>query len=234
MKWSWLVGIGLSLWGALLLPSGAQAKGELVASSDPNCYGSEPKNATFVATRYTYVFSGSCNLTQTRLALRVSVPWTGVGTFDPTTGQAAEDIIVPAPKISEPSRPYGRFKATMHCSADPWLNPTAQCDQIVPTVDAPLDRTAPNAQGYRPEPLAPNIVDTIRARRRPFTSFMNQDAVNNLNRRYGAYQAQNKTNQAIRQFKKNPGILGRGIEQSDQPSQESPATTPSSKEGTAP
>lgn len=232
MKWSLSAGVGLSL--TLLSPSGLQAKGELVGAGDPNCYGSEPKNATFVATRYTYVFSGSCNLTQTRLAIRVSVPWTGVGTFDPTTGQAAEDIIVPAPKISEPSRPYGRFKATMHCSADPWLNPTAQCDQIVPTVDAPLDRTAPNAQGYRPEPLAPNIVDTIRARRRPFTSFMNQDAVNNLNRRYGAYQAQNKTNQAIRQFKKNPGILGRGIEQSDQPSQESPATTPSSKEGTAP
>ncbi|MFO0730997.1 MAG: hypothetical protein U0361_08395 [Nitrospiraceae bacterium] len=152
---SLLVGIGLFLWSPLLLPSAAQAKGELISFNDPNCYGSEPKNATFVATRYTYVFTGSCDLAQTRLAIRVSVPWTGVGTFDPATGQAAEDIIVPAPKISEPSRPYGRFKATMHCSVDPWLNPTVQCDQIVPTVDAPLDRTAPNAQGYRPEPWHP-------------------------------------------------------------------------------
>ncbi len=229
MQWSLVVGIGLALSGAVLFPSGAQAKGELVASSDPDCFGSEPKNVTFVSTRYTYVFTGSCSLAQTRLAIRVSVPWTGVGTFDPTTVQAAEDILVPAPKISEPSRPYGRFKTTMHCSSDPWLNPTVQCDQIVPTVDAPLDRTAPNAQGYRPEPLAPNIVDIVRARRRPFTSFMNQDAVNSLNRRFGAYQAQHTTNQAIRQFKKVPGILGRGIEQGDQPSQETPGTGPSSK-----
>ena len=227
MNWSLIAGIGFSL--TVLSPLEAHAKGDLVAPNDPTCYGSEPKNATFVATRYTYIFSGSCNLAQTRLAIRVSVPWTGVGTFDPTTGQAAEDILVPAPKISEPSRPYGRFKTTMHCSSDPWLNPTVQCDQIVPTVDAPLDRTAPNAQGYRPEPLAPNIVDIVRARRRPFTSFMNQDAVNSLNRRFGAYQAQNKTNQAIRQFKKVPGILGRGIEQGDQPSQETPGTGPSSK-----
>lgn len=227
MNWSLIAGIGFSL--TVLSPLEAHAKDDLVAPNDPTCYGSEPKNATFVATRYTYIFSGSCNLAQTRLAIRVSVPWTGVGTFDPTTGQAAEDILVPAPKISEPSRPYGRFKTTMHCSSDPWLNPTVQCDQIVPTVDAPLDRTAPNAQGYRPEPLAPNIVDIVRARRRPFTSFMNQDAVNSLNRRFGAYQAQNKTNQAIRQFKKVPGILGRGIEQGDQPSQETPGTGPSSK-----
>ena len=227
MNWSLLAGIGFSL--TVLSPLEAHAKDDLVAPNDPTCYGSEPKNATFVATRYTYIFSGSCNLAQTRLAIRVSVPWTGVGTFDPTTGQAAEDILVPAPKISEPSRPYGRFKTTMHCSSDPWLNPTVQCDQIVPTVDAPLDRTAPNAQGYRPEPLAPNIVDIVRARRRPFTSFMNQDAVNSLNRRFGAYQAQNKTNQVIRQFKKVPGILGRGIEQGDQPSQETPGTGPSSK-----
>ncbi|MCW5795247.1 MAG: hypothetical protein U0319_01425 [Nitrospira sp.] len=227
MNWSLIAGIGFSL--TVLSPLEAHAKDDLVAPNDPTCYGSEPKNATFVATRYTYIFSGSCNLAQTRLAIRVSVPWTGVGTFDPTTGQAAEDILVPAPKISEPSRPYGRFKTTMHCSSDPWLNPTVQCDQIVPTVDAPLDRTAPNAQGYRPEPLAPNIVDIVRARRRPFTSFMNQDAVNSLNRRFGAYQAQNKTNQVIRQFKKVPGILGRGIEQGDQPSQETPGTGPSSK-----
>ncbi|ODT46349.1 MAG: hypothetical protein ABS70_01000 [Nitrospira sp. SCN 59-13] len=232
MKCSWFAGVGLLL--TLFSPSGAQAKGDLVGSGDPNCFGSEPKNATFVATRYTYIFSGSCNLAQTRLAIRVSVPWTGVGTFDPATGQAAEDILVPPPKISEPSRPYGRFKATMRCSADPWLNPTVQCDQIVPTVDAPLDRTAPNAQGYRPEPLAPNIVDTIRAGRRPFTSFMNQDAVNSLNRRFGAYQAQNRTNPAIRQFKKVPGILGRGIEQGDQPSQASPSVTPPSRETPTP
>jgi len=127
-----ILGVKLSLWMALPFPSSVHAKGDLVDSNDPTCCGSEPKSTTFVTTRYSYVFSDSCHLMQTRLAMRVSVPWTGVGTFAHLTGQAAEDILVPAPKISEPSRPYGRFKSTMHCSADPWLNPTVQCHPIVP------------------------------------------------------------------------------------------------------
>ena len=48
---------------------------------------------------------------------------------------------MPAPRIDEPSRPYGHFQATMHCSSDPWLNPNIKCDHIVPSVYAPLDNT---------------------------------------------------------------------------------------------
>jgi hypothetical protein len=207
----WALCLGLTL--NLTSSTSVLAKGELVGGPGIGCYGGEPKNATFTATRYTYIFSGSCTLLQTRYDIKGSVPWTAVGTYDPATGQAAEDILVPAPRTDQPSRPYGRFQASMHCSADPWLNPNVKCDHIVPVVDAPLDRTAANAKGYRPAPLAPLITSSVISNNRPFTSFMTQDAINSLNRRYGAYEAQHKSDAVIRQLKKNPGILGRGIEQ---------------------
>lgn len=226
-------GLCLGLTLNLALSNSALAKGELVGGNGIGCYGSEPKNATFTATRYTYIFSGSCTLLQTRYDIKGSVPWTGVGTYDPATGQATEDILVPAPRTDQPSRPYGRFQASMHCSADPWLNPNVKCDHIVPVVDAPLDRTAANAKGYRPAPLAPLITSSLMSNSRPFTSFMTQDAVNSLNRRYGAYEAQHKSDAVIRQFKKNPGILGRGIGEA-QPAEPTPSepTAPQPKSGT--
>ena len=61
-------------------------------------------------------------------------------------------------------------------------------------------------KGYRPEPLAPNIVDTIRARRRPFTSFMNQDAVNSLNRRFGATRHRTKPIKPSANSRKSPAF----------------------------
>ena len=208
------------LWLSMTLPHNAHGSGELIAADDHYCYGTGPQNATFTPARYTYVSAGDCNLTQTRLNLDVTVHWSGVGTYDPPTGRAAEDIIVPAPRIDQPSRPYGHFQVTMHCTADPWLNFTVKCDHIVPTVDAPLDHTGPNARGWKqPYPLAPMIIGTIQQNGRPFTSYMSQDAVNNLNRQYGVYQAQQKTERLQKAYqlppnlKIKPGpILPRGIE----------------------
>jgi len=150
------------------------------APDDPNCMGAAPQSADFKTVPYTYVFTGVCDLTITRLQIPTKVIWTGVGRWDPTKGQAFEDIIVPAPRIDEPSRPYGRFTATMHCNADPWLNPSMKCNQISPKVDEP-------AQKYGQ--LGPEITQTIYADARPFTSIMREDAVRSLNAQYQTYLA---------------------------------------------
>lgn len=189
-----------------------RGSGELLSVDDHSCYGSGPKNVTFTPTRFTYVFSGSCTLTHTRLNLDVTAPWTGVGTYDPPTGHTAEDIIVPAPRIDQASRPYGRFQATMHCPADPWLNPNVTCDHVVPSVYAPLDNTSPNAMGWKqPFPLAPMISGQIQQQARPFTSSMDQNSVNNLNRQYGAYDAQQKAERQAQKFQRElqmrPGFI---------------------------
>jgi hypothetical protein len=195
----WLA--GLCFFAGMGSPRISFGSGELIPASDLGCYGAGPANVNFTPTRYTYVFSGSCYLLQTRLNLPVTVPWTGVGNYDPTTGQSSEDIIVPAPRIDQPSRPYGRFLASMHCSADPWLNPNMKCDHISPSIDAPLDNTAPNAIGWKQAfPLGPVITGTIMQTGRPYTSTMSQDAVNNLNRQYGAFQAKNEADMAARRL----------------------------------
>lgn len=223
MKHLVFIAAGLCLWLSAIVPHEALGSGELIPGDDHGCYGDEPKNANFTSTRFTYVFTGSCQLAHTRLNFDVSVPWTGVGTYDPPIGQAKEDIIVPAPRIDQPSRPYGRFLAVMHCSADPWLNPYVKCDHILPTVDAPLDHTGPNAKGWRqPYPLAPFITGAIQQTGRPYTSSMSQDAVNKLNRLYGAYQVQHQSETPLSKFKVAPGILRRGIEE-EQPERLSPA-----------
>lgn len=199
--------------------------GELLPVDDHGCYGDGPQNVTFTPTRYTYVSAGQCTLAHTRLNLNVTVHWTGVGTYDPRSGQTAEDIIVPAPRIDEPSRPYGHFQAVMHCSSDPWLNPGVKCDHIAPTVYAPLDNTAPNAQGWKqPYPLAPVIAGTIQQTGRPYTSGMTQDAVNKLNRQYGVYEAQQKNEKLRQKLQIHPGFVGpRGVE-GEQPIEPVPVT----------
>lgn len=210
----------LCLCLSLTLPYGALGSGELIPADDHGCYGNGPENATFTPTRFTYVSAGYCTLTHTRLNLDVTVHWTGLGNYDPRTGQTAEDIIVPAPRLDQPSRPYGHFQAVMHCSRDPWLNPDVKCDHIAPTVYAPLDNTAPNAIGWKqPYPLAPIITDTIQQTGRPYTATsMNQEAVNKLNQQYGVYlaqqQAERQTQRFQRELQMRPRFIWpRGVEQ---------------------
>ncbi len=207
------------LWLSIAFSKEARGSGELIPADDHGCYGNGPATVTFTETRFTYVSAGDCYLTQTRLNLDVTVHWTGVGTYDPRTGQTAEDIIVPAPRIDQPSRPYGRFQASMRCSRDPWLNPDVKCDRIVPTVYAPLDNTAPNAKGWKqPFPLAPIIIGTIQETGRPYTATMSQDAINKINRQYGAFEAQQKAERQAQKFQHElqmkPGFIRpRGVEE---------------------
>jgi hypothetical protein len=239
MRNALLIALALTVWLNVGMLGESMGSGELIPGDDHGCYGGDPKNATFTTTRYTYVFTGSCLLTHTRLNLDVSVPWTGVGTYDPPSGRAAEDIIVPAPRIDQPSRPYGRFLAVMHCSSDPWLNSNVKCDHNVPTVDAPLDHTAPNAKGWRqPYPLTPIITGAIQQNGRPFTSMMSQDSVNQLNRQYGVFDAQQKAARQTQKFQRElqmkPGLIKpRGIEGTN-PAEPAEPAVPAPESGTKP
>jgi hypothetical protein len=221
MKQALVIALLVTAWLNVGLVPKAFGTGELIGGDDTGCYGVDPSNITFTSARFTYVFTGSCHLLQTRANLPVVVPWTGVGTYDPPTGHTAEDIIVPAPRIDQPSRPYGRFQATMHCSRDPWLNPDVKCDHIAPTVYAPLDNTPPNAIGYKqPFPLGPWITGSIQQTGRPYTSMLTQDAVNKLNQQYGAFDAQQKAERQKQKFQHElqmkPGLIRpRGIEGSE-------------------
>ncbi len=208
MKQFWLFSLTLCLWLGFGLPPDASGSGELVGYDDPGCYDAGAlKNATFTPARFTYVFAGTCDLAITRLNLPTKVPWTGVGTYDPPTGQTKEDIIVPTPRLDQPSRPYGRFQATMHCNADPWLNPNITCDQISPTVWAPLDNTAPNAMGWKqPYPLGPIITGSIQNSRQPFTSGIGRAS---LNAQYQAHlAAERKTERFRRVISQPPASVG--------------------------
>ncbi len=194
MKQFWGFGLALCLWLGFGLAPDASGSGILLPGYDPPCIDrSQIQQATFTPARFTYVFTGSFPLAITRLNLPTKAPWTGVGTYEPATGQTHEDIIVPAPRIDQPSRPYGRFLVTMHCNADPWLNPYIKCDQISPTVDAPLDRTGPNTMGWKqPYPLAPIITGDIQNQGRPYTAYLCGDTINALNAQYKAYLAQRR------------------------------------------
>lgn len=223
----------LSVWSTFAPPNAANASGELVPGDDHGCYGDGPQNATFTSTRFTYVSAGYCTLARTRLNLDVTVHWTGVGNYDPRNGQTTEDIIVPAPRIDEPSRPYGHFQAAMHCARDPWLNPDMKCDHIAPTVYAPLDNTGPNAKGWKqPYPLSPIIMGTIQQTGRPYTATMSQDAVNKLNRQYGAYEAQQQGEKLRQKLQIAPGFVRpRGV---DEPSGTEGKITEEEQRGTHP
>lgn len=143
------------------------------------------KTAAFDSKSSIYQFSGECTLRHTRLKLLTTAPWTATGTFDPKTTSTSEDIVVPAARIDQPSRPYGRFQAKMHCPSDPWLTQNIACNGIVPTIDAPLDQTAPNAVGWQQsEPLAPKIRDVLVYNRRPFTAVLSDDMRRALNKQH--------------------------------------------------
>ncbi|HJT21151.1 MAG TPA: hypothetical protein VJ746_11810 [Nitrospira sp.] len=226
------------LWFSVTFPQSAQGSGELIGVQASACYGNGPQSATFTPTRYTYASTGDCDLAQTRLNLPVTVHWTGSGTYDPPTGRASENIIVPPPRIDQPSRPYGQFQAVMHCAKDPWLNVDVTCDHIAPTVDAPLDNTAPNAMGYKqPFPLGPIITGSIQQSGRPYTSAMNPDARARLNQQYGAFEAQQRA-QAFQhelQMKRGGMVRPRGIE-GEQPAEPAPSApdAPQPESGTQP
>lgn len=185
----------------LVTPCTLLGSGDLLWVGDRECYGHLPQKATFGSTLSTYQFSGKCDLYQTRLNLPTTAPWTGTGTYEPATGRTTEDVIVPAPRIDEPSRPYGRFQATMHCIADPWLTTHLKCTKIVPTVDAPLDRPgAANTAGWRQKyPLSPMITGALSTYGRPFTSILTDATRVALNKQH--------SNPLGLQTKVNPMVL---------------------------
>ena len=74
---------------------------------------------------------------------------------------------------------------------------------------------APNAKGWKqPFPLTPIITGTIQQTGRPFTSSMSQDAVNKVNRLYGAYDAQQQGAKLRQKLQIAPGFIRpRGVEE---------------------
>lgn len=173
MKSARVLGLSLFLGAALAARQEAAGSGTLLEVESAGCYGAAPKSVTFTPARTSYVFGGACDLAHTRLHLPITVPWTGTASYEPATGRAIEDITVPAPLISQPSRPYGRFQASMHCPVDPWVNVNVICDSVAATANAPMDHTGPNAIGYKqPFRLEPEITGAIQRNKRPYTSFL--------------------------------------------------------------
>ena len=68
--------------------------------------------------------------------------WTAEAGYNPTTKEAWERIIVPAPTTDERApvgRPYGRFESKMICTTDPWLEfGSAKCTGISSTASGNL------------------------------------------------------------------------------------------------
>ncbi len=166
---------------------------------DDACLHQTPQRVTFSPAPFTYVFAGVCNLIHTRLSLPVNVPWTGVGTYDPTTGKTTEDINVPAPAISQPSRPYGRFLASMHCSADPWQDAHVKCDQVAASSNPPASAYPPNVFGNYSRTLISQISGHIQSYRRPYTGAMDDNQRKFLNTQYATYVAAERKSQQLQQ-----------------------------------
>jgi hypothetical protein len=184
----------------LASPQPTSASGTLLEiSPDDACLNQSPQKVTFSPAPFTYVFGGICNLIHTRLSLPVNVPWTGVGTYDPTTGKTTEDINVPAPAINQPSRPYGRFLASMHCLADPWQDANVKCDQVAASSNPPASAYPPNPFGDYSRTLISQIVGNIQSYRRPYTSGMEDNQRKFLNAQYAAYVAAERKSQLLQQ-----------------------------------
>jgi len=199
-------------WESFAAPQGALSSGELFGVDDLGCSGGLPQRATFTSASSTYAFTGSCLLTATRSNSDATFPWTGAGAYDPSPGGATEKLTVPAPKISEPSRPYGTFQAVMHCGADPRPNADVRCDHIVAWADAPLDHTVPNAMRWtQPYPLAPVVTGLVQQNGRPFTSFMNQDTRNKLATQDTAALAAQRKGPEVLQTAPQQSVIGQVI-----------------------
>ncbi|GKS57227.1 hypothetical protein YTPLAS18_07540 [Nitrospira sp.] len=186
-------------------PSSVLASGILLPPTDP-CLNKAPQNVNFSKVPRTYIFTGTCNLMQTRLAVNVDVPWTGVGTYDPATGKAAEDIIVPPPTISQPSRPYGRFLATMHCAADPWLDANVKCDQVVASSNPPANAYPPNAYGRYAAGVVTQVIAAISSARRPYTAQMNDSNRQQIMAQYQSFRIQEGMRNAERSKQLRPAF----------------------------
>jgi hypothetical protein len=200
-----VLGLALPLGVALVASRDVSASGDLLTIAADECYGAAPKSVTFTPTKTSYTFGGACDLTQTRAHLPITVPWTATASYEPATGRAIEDIIVPPPLISQPSRLYGTFHSSMHCAADPWVNASVTCDQVVATANAPLDHTGPNAIGYKPDyPLEPYILGYARQYKCPFTSFLDDAPRAALLAQYKAALAAEKKREQIQQVAADP------------------------------
>ena len=207
MKHICLIGLVLCVLLYMALPPRALASGTLLEiSPDDACLHQTPQRVTFSPAPFTYVFGGICNLVHTRLSLPVNVPWTGVGTYDPVTGKTTEDINVPAPAISQPSRPYGRFLASMHCSADPWLDANVKCDQVAASSNPPASAYPPNVFGDYSRTFISQIIGNIQSYRRPYTAGMDDNQRKFLNTQYAAYlAAERKSQQLLQGAKQSSG-----------------------------
>ena len=170
----------------LLVFSGhADAKGTVLElPPDDPCYSLSFRKATFTPAPYKYEFAGTCNLVHTRAAFPITVSWTAVGTYDPATGATTEVITVPPPLISEPSRPYGEFRASLHCVNDPWRAKAPQCDLLSAVSNPPPTAFGPtykwnNYSGDYFRYVLNSILDVIKGSRLPYTATMGlDDAIN--------------------------------------------------------
>jgi hypothetical protein len=170
MRYLLLFNLVLAAALTIMFPHSASASGAFGAPEDDACLPITLQKVTVAPV--TYTFSGVCNLAHTRLALPIKVPYTAIGTYDAATGKTIEDLNIPPPPISEPSRPYGRFYATMHCAADPWRNPAEnlKCDQIAASVNPPRTAWPPNDYGNYARAVIDQIIPVIQSTRRPYSS----------------------------------------------------------------
>jgi hypothetical protein len=183
------------------------ASGTLLELPDGDfCYKQAFRKATFTPARYTYEFAGTCDLAHTRLALPLTVPWTAVGTFDPASGATTEVFTIPPPAISQPSRPYGEFRASLRCVNDPWLglqeNP--QCVLFSALSNPPPTAFGPSYKwnSYSGEyfrDVLNAILDSIKGSQVPFTVYLTDDANTrkSVNAQYQSYLAAQKREQQL-------------------------------------
>jgi len=203
----------LSLWAAavcftFILASVREASGSGVIvdiQSVPQdvCRDSTLTTYSFASTPFTYRFSGNCYLLNTRYALPITVPWTGVGTFDPVSGKVTEEINIPEPTAAQPSRPYGRFTASMHCGGkDPWRE-AAACGQIALFVNPPVTAYAPNVWGQYSRQVIQEVLNLYPRAGRPVTSNLSandrQALVASLQAHTQAEAARQKQTQRLKQ-----------------------------------
>lgn len=198
MRYAWLFFLVMSTALNLTSPQSVSASGTLLEVQGNDCYQFVLQKATFSPVPFTYAMTGTCDLVQTRLKIPTKVPYTATGTYDPRNGKATEDINVPAPTIQEPSRPYGRFFASMHCNADPWQDRNVKCDQVVASVNPPGTAYPPNAQGRYWRSMVDSIVDVIKGSGRPYTSSVNDAQAKAFKAQYESYLA---AEQKAKQFR---------------------------------
>ncbi len=194
------VGLAFCLMMSMATPQGAWASGRLLTIEEEYCYKFALQKVILSPTPSTYLFTGTCDLAHTRLLLPVKVTYTTVGRYDPTNGNTTEEISVPPPAINEPSRPYGRFFASMRCAADPWRDRNVKCDQVVASVNPPASAYPPNQSGDLSRSLIRQIFDQItKYSLRPYTSSLTSDQKKVVDAQYDAALASERRSQQLQQ-----------------------------------